>query len=269
MGSNATLGCLPCQIEMLEYLIQHSPRWEEFAATTLTEELYPLLRDLSNQVPALRKVLLHWTAGSLVEVDILRRHDTISFTRRRTVLLATMSNAPWEVHQQLLSMNTTLVEAHIDVHPEEPDWTTIDGNIEMPQLRCLYVSHAELLAHLTVPNLEQLTLELVVNNIRRTRLRGAPGAHLTEQVLLRLPLLTELVILVYAPSDDDDSDSDGNLLELKQSRHRVATCSQQPSLIAPDYPAFTSHSKRQMRSIMNFCTTWSNPGWTAARRSKL
>ncbi|KAJ7605023.1 hypothetical protein FB45DRAFT_1042859 [Roridomyces roridus] len=217
---------------MLEYLIQHSPRWEEFAATTLTEELYPLLRDLSNQVPALRKVLLHWvdedaeeamdnvdfiqTAGSLVEVDILRRHDTISFTPPTNRLTRYYVNAPWEVHQQLLSMNTTLVEAHIDVHPEEPDWTTIDGNIEMPQLRCLYVSHAELLAHLTVPNLEQLTLEFGAgevgvipvldkffadssNNIRRLGLRGAPGAHLTEQVLLRLPLLTELVILVYAP----------------------------------------------------------------------
>ncbi|KAJ7607983.1 hypothetical protein FB45DRAFT_1067713 [Roridomyces roridus] len=226
-GRNYEWSAYP-QIQMLEYLIQHSPRWEEFSVH-LTQHLHPSLAALSNRVPALRRVLLHWfeafedeteestdaldfiqTAGSLVELNVLRKHHSISCSPPANRLTRYYVNAPWEAHQQLLSTNSTLVEAHVDVHPEESDWTVVVASIDMPQLRRLYVSHAELLAHLTAPSLEQITLELGAQetdvipgildkffaasskNIRRLGLRGAPGAHLTKKVLQRLPFLTEL-----------------------------------------------------------------------------
>ncbi|KAJ7607869.1 hypothetical protein FB45DRAFT_947131 [Roridomyces roridus] len=206
------------QTEMFRYLIQHSLRWEELHIV-LTQNLMPLLPSLHHQMPSLRTLWVEWdskegeeamrmvdffrTADSLARIGVSRRFRPVSFLPPTQQLTHYYADASWDVHQEILRMSSSLVEAHIDLFPAPPEWTTLTGDaIELPHLR----------SYLKMPLLDQITLDLFLRQsdflpalerfladssttLRRLGLRGMPNALLSSRIFQACPELTELAMI--------------------------------------------------------------------------
>ncbi|KAJ7607900.1 hypothetical protein FB45DRAFT_1039971 [Roridomyces roridus] len=224
------------RVETLKYLFGHSECWEE-VNLDLTPELCRLLPALRDRVPALRKLRLlcmtreservlgsqpidyFETATSLVHATIERwyRQQPLSFVLPANKLTHYHVDAPWEDHVEILRRSPTLVKAHITSSTEPVTESGSQSSMELPALRCLYVSQASILACLQVPNLDQLTLQvrrhdtfsqLMVSfepfiaasshRIRRLALQGvgdASFAFSAAEILQLFPAVTEAAII--------------------------------------------------------------------------
>ncbi|KAJ7608982.1 hypothetical protein FB45DRAFT_1067026 [Roridomyces roridus] len=129
------------------------------------------------------------------------------------------ADAPWDVHSEILRMSSSLVTAHINMFPDEPEWSALTcGVIPLSHLRCLYVSHVEALAYFKTPLLDQITLDLLSDEcdflpvlehfladssstLRKLGLRRRPNAFLASKILRACPELTELAIIINHLSD--------------------------------------------------------------------
>ncbi|KAJ7607887.1 hypothetical protein FB45DRAFT_947178 [Roridomyces roridus] len=243
------------QIQTLQFLIQHSQRWEELSIG-LTRELLPLLPSLCNQILSLRKLWIEWeeeldeseeltqtidpfkSAVSLVEFGICRLPASICPPENGS-LTRYYADAGWDTHWGILNGNPGLVEAHIYVTNRDPNWPGSGQAVELLQLQRLHVSDVEALAYIKVPILEQVTIDLwkddtilvptldrfitaSSNNIRSLGLRGVPQASLAAKIIHRYPLLTELAILIFEPPRNEDAhfnprDTANSLLTLLES----------------------------------------------------
>ncbi|KAJ7230268.1 hypothetical protein GGX14DRAFT_692091 [Mycena pura] len=224
------------QVEVLQCLTQHCGRWVELDMR-LTSRLLPLLTSLRDQVPCLRKIYLDWesqpaiqsidcfeTARSLVDfsVDVPRYipiHLPVPQLTRYSM------NAPWDVHQRLLSLASNLTEARISSHIDNQS-SSDSPIITLPFLRRLYVSDPEILDYITVPTLEEIALYVDRDDdgldiprrlasllhrsscpMRRLCLDGQPTACGTLAILQATSCIVELVILsMYGetpPLDDE------------------------------------------------------------------
>lgn len=230
------------QTQMLQYLIEHSLRWEELSIT-ITEKLLPLVSALRDRVPSLRRLDLQWadeiteemarsvdfvqTASSLVDATVYRRYYPVSFLPPAHKLTRYCITAEWSTHREILSISPAVVEARVDIFPEYPDCTVSSTIIELLQLRRLYVSHDVILGSLKMPLLEQLTLEFTADDdvtpvladflrnssdsLRRLGVRGQPSRGPFRDLLLSVPSLVELALMFYEsvspptiPPDDPD-----------------------------------------------------------------
>ncbi|KAJ7608979.1 hypothetical protein FB45DRAFT_1127683 [Roridomyces roridus] len=220
------------QTRMLTYLLEHSLRWEELFVA-LTRDLIPVLPSLRHKIPSLKRFWAEWereddeeneevarvfdflqTAESLVDIGVSRCILPPSFIPRTNQLTHYYADAPWDLHRAILSLSSSLIEAHINTFPENPEWSTLTGElIELSQLRRLYVSHVDALAYLKTPLLSQITLDLppgesnfhpalehflvtYSRTLRRMGLRGMPDALLASRILQGCPALTELAIMI-------------------------------------------------------------------------
>ncbi|KAJ7607871.1 hypothetical protein FB45DRAFT_1067627 [Roridomyces roridus] len=240
------------ETRILEYLISHSTRWEEFSIE-MRENFDVLLPTLRDQVPLLRRLSLEWnedlytedpeesidyfeTATSLVELRICYP-GIISFSPSLQQLTRYHVDAPWETHQQILSVSPALVEAHISVE-DGPQWSDMDPKIELLHLRCLYVSWTKIVQFLHVPVLEQVTFDLssiedelslgvdefmaaTSGTVRRLGLRGLPQADVAQEIMDAYPSVTELAILIYGGDDYHFDDEDSNEVDSETEEHAL------------------------------------------------
>ncbi|KAJ7607860.1 hypothetical protein FB45DRAFT_877434 [Roridomyces roridus] len=224
------------QTRMLSYLIQYSLRWEELCIA-LTQDLMPLLPSLRHKIPSLRRSWVQvdgdlaentaadqvddflQTADSLVEIGVSRCLSPGSFLPPTNQLTHYYADAPWDIHQGILRMNSSLVTAHINMFPDEPEWSTLACEvIPLSHFRCLFISHIESLAYFKTPLLNQITLDLLPDErdfftalerfltnssstLRRLGLRGMPDATLASKILRACPDLSELAIIVNPFTD--------------------------------------------------------------------
>ncbi|KAJ7605587.1 hypothetical protein FB45DRAFT_373130 [Roridomyces roridus] len=232
------------QIQMFQCLSEHSARWEELRLI-LTEDLLPLLPALRDRMPLLRKLGIYWEDGSekddadsddseeeseeseesvdcfettvsLVDVSLgCSRVSSFDLPRHLTSYRA---SASWDIHRQILSQASELVVAVIYV-ADVVEWTETELDdseiIDLPQLQCLYVSDVEILAHLRMPVLEQITMNIQESlicriedlpalhrflahssdTVRRLCLQGLPQKTVAEAILKAYPLLEELAFI--------------------------------------------------------------------------
>ncbi|KAJ7609168.1 hypothetical protein FB45DRAFT_805837 [Roridomyces roridus] len=222
------------QTQMFSYLIEHSLRWEDLCIA-LKQDLIPLLPSLRNRIPSLRRLWVQvdgdlteevapvvnflQTAASLVEIGVSRCLSPGSFLPRTNQLTHYYADAPWDVHQEILRLSSSLVTAHVNLFPEPPDWSTLACEVvELPQLRCLFISHIEALAYFKTPLLGQITLDLFPDEcdfppaferflanssstLRRLGLRGMPDLILTGKILRACADLSELAIIIHPVTD--------------------------------------------------------------------
>ncbi|KAJ7607875.1 hypothetical protein FB45DRAFT_1130546 [Roridomyces roridus] len=240
------------ETRILEYLISHSARWEEFSIE-MTDDFDILLPTLRDQVPLLRRLSLEWdedlyiadpedsidyfeTATSLVDLRLRHRGNPISFSPPLQQLTRYHVDAPWETHQQILSVSPALVEAHISVaHGWE--WSGTE-KIELRHLQCLYVSWTEIVQSLHVPVLEQVTFHLCSTDnelslgfdefmavtsvtVRRLGLRGLPQADVAQAIMDGYPSVTELAILISGGDDYHFDDEDSNEVDSETEEHAL------------------------------------------------
>ncbi|KAJ6468524.1 hypothetical protein C8R47DRAFT_1302596 [Mycena vitilis] len=212
------------QVEIFRYLAGHSSRWEELTIT-LTSALFPLLADLRNHLPSLRKLWIQWddqarqegmavidsfeTAPSLVHA-VINSIRFIPVPLPAHQLTRYYFEAPWPIHWALLQQAHNLVEADISVTSDSNSWPGCHKIIALPALRQLGLSHTEISNYLRVPVLETLSFSVVRNQplvdimalldrsactLRRLCISGAPSTPHTAEILASVPSIVELGII--------------------------------------------------------------------------
>ncbi|KAJ7607853.1 hypothetical protein FB45DRAFT_1039927 [Roridomyces roridus] len=213
----------------------------------LTEDLLPLLPALSNRIPLLRKLCIQWNGS---ESEGNASEESEEDPEESVDCFETAGSwwmSPWALGYHLsiflhISLPaTTLLRPGISIgkfwprppaslwpvyllttrrsgrSPDhETEWTEPDDSeiIDLPKLQYLYASHLDVLAHLKMPSLEQVTLELNVftanvgknpaldqfltdssDTVRRLCLIGFLDAESAEAILKNYPLLEEFAII--------------------------------------------------------------------------
>jgi len=75
-------------------------------------------------------------------------------------------NAPWDVHQSLLTLASSLVEARISIPLDDPNWPWPEPSlITLPFLLRLSASEPEILDYITTPTLEEIALQVEGNDL--------------------------------------------------------------------------------------------------------
>jgi len=188
-----------------------------------------LLTTISNQLSSLKRLWLQWdgpeaqtavesvdcfqTAPFLVDVGILNEYYFVPITFPIHHLTRYQLQGLWERHKGILKLAPNLIEARIELIPEEEPWPVPDETIDLPYLRRLYVSHPQVLGCLKAPALEGLatwvnqddTADILLESfferspcpLRRLSLQGFPDAHTTTKMLQRVPSLTEFGITIH------------------------------------------------------------------------
>ncbi|KAJ6465180.1 hypothetical protein C8R47DRAFT_1326523 [Mycena vitilis] len=214
------------QVQLFEFLAQHSSRWEELSIG-LTSAIVSLLPALQNRVPSLERLWIQWdgdsesqtiesidcfqTAPSLVDAGVLNEFSLVSTVFPVHQLTRYQLDGPWATHKEILKLASNLIEAHIEISFDEDSWPEPNGTIDLRHVRRLYVSDIEVLAFLHVPLLEDIALMFedggpnptpLVSFLNRSRcplrrltVKGHPDAHITSDILRRITCITELVIL--------------------------------------------------------------------------
>ncbi|KAF7371145.1 F-box domain-containing protein [Mycena sanguinolenta] len=227
-------GCLGTessrQIQMLEFLLQHSSRWEELSlGITLT--LLPLVAAFRGQFSSLQRLWIQWEDGlSALEpivpsIDCFQSASSLlDFGFQHYIPLPvpiqqlTRYHAEgfWEEQMGVLKLALNLREVRIDIAPEEIPLPFSDEIVDLPQLRRLYVTYAGALYNLKASSLEGLGLDVAQHTrldilpvesfiarsacpLRRLSLTGYPNALSTRELLQRFPFITELVLAIDEP----------------------------------------------------------------------
>ncbi|KAJ7607885.1 hypothetical protein FB45DRAFT_1067635 [Roridomyces roridus] len=155
------------------------------------------------------------TAYNLVDLGVGRHFRPASFISPASQLTHYCADASWTRHQEILRICPSLVKAYINVHPASVEWRTPSGEaIDLPHLRCVYISHIEPLEYLRMPHLHQATLDFSTlsdctispavqyfltnssHNVQRLGLRGLRGGAVAKEILRSHSRLTELVIMM-------------------------------------------------------------------------
>ncbi|KAJ7770030.1 hypothetical protein B0H16DRAFT_237915 [Mycena metata] len=217
------------QIQILQYLAGHASRWEELSLR-VTSALLPLLADLRDRLPALRRLSLEWdvpdseavvdsidsfqSAPLLVDATAINLYRYIPIPFPCNQLTRYQLNAPWGVHAHLLRVSPNLVQARVVVDFDDEPWPPAGETIHLQCLRQLHVSDVDILQYLGLPVLEELTVDIadgegprvlphLAPHIKRSSspLRnlcffGCPDIPSICNVLQELPLVTTLAFII-------------------------------------------------------------------------
>ncbi|KAF7336857.1 F-box domain-containing protein [Mycena venus] len=252
------------QIMMFRLLSQYSSRWEELGVR-LTPQLAPLLADLRDRVPSLKRLWIDWTspesqtaaqpvdcfqtAGSLVDVGMYNEFHYIPVSLPLHQLTRYEIDAPWDKHVSFLTLATNLVEVRIDVDfvgDSSNAWAY--GTVELLHLRRLYVSDPRVLGCLQLPVLEELALRIVEEDIvvqtlesfvsrsacplRSFCLEISPSDVPTMvEILQKLSTITQLIIMILYLSDTDRMNTLLSTLTVSKFAEGTAVAPQLSSLI--------------------------------------
>ncbi|KAJ6580867.1 hypothetical protein B0H19DRAFT_486595 [Mycena capillaripes] len=220
------------QLQMFQFLSQHSERWEELSIG-ITAELVPLLAALRDRVPSLRRLWINWncresqrgvqsidsfqTASSLVDFGTFHEYRFIPIAFPIHQLTRYQLDGPWDTHKDILTRALNLVEARItiDFDDQSQAWLDSDDIFDLTRLQRLYVSDSGLLDRFRAPALEELALAVQDDDnpdilqlleafigrsacpLRRLCLKECPNAHTTITILEKIPRITELSIIIH------------------------------------------------------------------------
>ncbi|KAJ7609049.1 hypothetical protein FB45DRAFT_374065 [Roridomyces roridus] len=212
-------------IELFRFLSEHSVRWEELFIR-LTAGLVPLLSTLRGRLPSLRRLMIQWckaesqigvdriecfeTASSLEDVGTYSfRYIPIPFPTDR--LTSYRMEGPLEFHRRVLKMAPNIIEAQVMVPLDNPSWPEpSDSAIDMLHLKCLYVTHGQILDHLRAPSLAEIAVHFsstnadpVLDHLDAFLLRSScaprrfcvvrlPDVSITEEILRKYPFITAI-----------------------------------------------------------------------------
>ncbi|KAJ7483424.1 hypothetical protein FB451DRAFT_1555395 [Mycena latifolia] len=230
------------QIAIFRSLAEHSSSWEELSVG-LTSDMVPVLATLQNRIPSLRRLWITWddsespaavgsidvfhTAPSLVDVGIYNNYRHVPILLPAHQLTRYQLDAPWTVHAGLLKLAPNLVEARItDAFDDEGPWPEQGDiiNIGLPKLQRLCVSHAGILRYLKTPALQEIVLRwyeddphllsdldsfVVRSSCSLRRICLSPDISTVSEILHKYPSITELVILAYSRSEDENAQGEG------------------------------------------------------------
>ena len=223
------------QIEAFEYLAEHSTCWEELTIG-LTSQIFPLIASLQDHIPSLRKLSIRWedpdtpaeaepieifqTAPSLTEVNVYNGLHPISVLLPTRQLTHYQMDAPWETHWNILEDTPNLQEAGIIIpYADEVDiWPNAGLPIHLSDLRRIFISHSRVLDYISIPNIQDITVDLkreeipvlqqwiasIANlcQIRRFVIIGEPTANLVHCILSKLSTVVELAIFMQEPENE-------------------------------------------------------------------
>ncbi|KAJ7609092.1 hypothetical protein FB45DRAFT_1127918 [Roridomyces roridus] len=163
------------QIQLFEFLSEHSLRWEELFVR-LAAGMVPLMKKLRGRLPCLRRLSVRWyNAKSQIGVDSIKCFNTASsledvelhsfrcipipFPTDR--LTSYRVKGPLELHQQVLKMAPNIIEARVVVAFDlDQPWPEPSGPaIDMLHLKRLYVTHIEILDYLRAPSVAELAID--------------------------------------------------------------------------------------------------------------
>ncbi|KAJ7607911.1 hypothetical protein FB45DRAFT_1130613 [Roridomyces roridus] len=218
-------------VQTLEYLIEHSPRWEESMLQLLTAEMVHLLPALRDRIPSLRMLVITWadgeseektrsldcfeTASSLVRLVLHRRYHPLStpfvFPGNQLTQYQGVS-ADWATQRAILSASPSLIQASIHISVATPQhW---GEPIRLGRLLRLSVSDIRVLSYLSAPVLEHIvirfrhssnwfemggTLDRFLTShsstIRTVVLESICDAKLAGEILQRVPNVKNLVLI--------------------------------------------------------------------------
>ncbi|KAJ7155867.1 hypothetical protein C8R46DRAFT_434832 [Mycena filopes] len=220
------------QTALFRCLAKYAALWEELDLI-LTPALAPLLAELRDRLPTLRRACVRWynvgsmtatetidfleTAPSLVDVTIRSEFFHFPSLFPAHNLTRYELNGPWHTHRRVLQLARNLVEAHIETAlVDDPRVDVADPGevIELLNLRRLRVSAPQALKYMQAPALEELALtlnplvlplilEIVRSLLSRSscRLRvlalfGCPDAETSLALLQEIPSLVEFRIVI-------------------------------------------------------------------------
>ncbi|KAJ7498103.1 hypothetical protein B0H11DRAFT_1998689 [Mycena galericulata] len=217
------------QIEMFNFLSQHSGRWEDLSLG-LTNDLVPHLTALRGRLSTLRRLWVQWDGSqSQIGVDSIKCFQTAyslldvgAFSEYRFVpTLLPLHNhitrydfdAPWNKHAELLKSLPNLVEARIRVSFDDDPWPDPGETITLLCLWRLYVPQAQVLNYLTAPALREIVLYTSKENslhvrhiepflirsscrLQRFCFKNLPDAHSMVEVLQKCSTLTEIALII-------------------------------------------------------------------------
>ncbi|KAJ6530863.1 hypothetical protein DFH09DRAFT_1285013 [Mycena vulgaris] len=218
------------QIEMFQYLAEYSPRWEELRIT-VTSDLLPLLASLHDRLPSLRRLFIqsvdsNGTSGaqiidcfhnapSLVDTSIITPSVSVPLPAHQLTRYYLVGT--WDMHRTILKFAPNLVQARVDITPEEP-LTNASETIDLLHLRRLYVSRTGVLNYLKAPTLQEIIIYRTPHDdqthlahldafvgrsgcaIRRLALRGFPNADTASDILQKHPSVTEFAVIINKPA---------------------------------------------------------------------
>ncbi|KAJ7471023.1 hypothetical protein FB451DRAFT_1368159 [Mycena latifolia] len=223
------------QVQMFQYLAEHSSRWEEFSVE-LTPELTPLLPTLRNRVSSLCRLWIQWHDPESREVvdsidcfeaapclvDFGMNND---YARPVPILLPTHQltgyqiDCPWSMHHNILQAAQSLVEARIELDPDEESWTEHGDILDALRLQHLFVSHTAILNRLRAPALKEIAFyhdrdddpnhllhlqPFVVRScctLQKLSIKGLPTGQITAEILQKYPSITQLAIILHQHDD--------------------------------------------------------------------
>ncbi|KAJ7485220.1 hypothetical protein B0H11DRAFT_1154317 [Mycena galericulata] len=217
---------------MLKCLAEHSSRWTELSIG-VTKKMLPVLAELRDRLPALRRVWIQWeqesarrtrigcfqTAPSLRDITIFNDSPSqVGILLSAQQLTRYDADGPWEMHWTFLTSESAqnLIEVRI-----ETDVPVYSGQgIELLHLQRLFVSRIDVLDNLKAPALEEIAFNLGDGSrawdrgnldpfvarsactLRRLSVRSLQGREVFPilGVLRKYPSITSLAILTPNPN---------------------------------------------------------------------
>ncbi|KAF7373084.1 hypothetical protein MSAN_00516200 [Mycena sanguinolenta] len=216
------------QVDILELLLQHSSIWEEIRIQ-LTRDLVPYVEAFADPLPVLRRAWVQWngadsqryiesidcfkSAVSLTDIGACSQYQFIPILLPMHRQLTRYDfDAPWNTHCELLKSLPCLHEVRITcafgVSEEE-----LVAPINLPLLKRLYVSHAEILEDLKAPSLTELAVcggpsdyweDFLLQSscsLRRLCIEGMPDTYDTVKILEQFSSITELAVKINGEAD--------------------------------------------------------------------
>ncbi|KAJ7138211.1 hypothetical protein C8R44DRAFT_767038 [Mycena epipterygia] len=206
-------------------LAEHSLRWQELSIG-LTSNLVPLLGGLRDRVPLLRRLWIEWdTPGSqagvqsidcferapyLVDASILNQYRYVPTLFPAYRLTHYDIDAPWKMHEGILTLTPNLVQARIDISFSDESWPDSGEIIDLLRLQRLFVSHANILKYLRAPVLQEIGFyeeedqnyflldSFMLRSgctLRRLSFDGLPIPDTAAEILRKYPSITELAVV--------------------------------------------------------------------------
>ncbi|KAF7345677.1 hypothetical protein MVEN_01587500 [Mycena venus] len=145
------------QLEIFRCLANHVSQWEQLSLQ-LTSDLFPYWDRPGSQANT-DALDCFQTAPSLIDIGIYNEFRMIPISLPVQQLTRYEHDAPWAIHEGILKLAPSLVEAHISIKFDEEPWppTTLE-TIDLPSLRRLYITAAKVVDYIRVPVLDDLVL---------------------------------------------------------------------------------------------------------------
>ncbi|KAJ7138175.1 hypothetical protein C8R44DRAFT_728346 [Mycena epipterygia] len=195
----------------------------------LCSHLFPLLTDLRERLPFLRRLTIWWSnlesqagvesidcferAPSLVDATIFNNSRHVPTLIPAHQLTRYDIDGPWEMHRAILTLASNLVQARIQIRFDDESWPESGEIIHVLRLQRLFSSHGDVLTYLSAPVLQEIAFDVPEEGdpnylfyldpfvlrsgciLRRLSFSGSPTTDTAAEMLRKYPSIMELAIV--------------------------------------------------------------------------